>query len=199
MARPTMVSIVPRLSTAPTSVLVAAARGGDRRAWAELVSRYQGLVRAVAGRFHLQEADVADAVQATWLRALERLDTVQDPERLGGWLTTVAHRECLALISRAGREAPAELEECELGAAEPGPEEAVLAEETRRAVTCVVAALPARRRELIRALFSTAEPSYVEIARSTGVPVGSIGPTRQRALDTLRSELLRAGHRSFVA
>ena len=59
--------------------------------------------------------------------------------------------------------------------------------------SCALAELPARRRELLRALFFVAEPNYAEISREMGLPVGSIGPTRQRMLRTLRGGLERAG------
>ena len=72
--------------------LVRAAADGDGRAWGEIVVRYGDLVRATVAGFRLQQADAADAVQNTWLRALERIGTVREPERLGGWLTTVARR-----------------------------------------------------------------------------------------------------------
>jgi DNA-directed RNA polymerase specialized sigma24 family protein len=68
------------------------------------MARYQTMVRAVAGSFRMQEADAADAVQNTWLRALERLHTVREPERLGGWAEDHGRRECLSLLSAAGRE-----------------------------------------------------------------------------------------------
>jgi DNA-directed RNA polymerase specialized sigma24 family protein len=96
--------------------LVQAASNGDRTAWAEIVRRYGDLVRATVARFRLQQADAADATQNTWLRAVERIGTVREPERLGGWLATTAARECLAVLrsrstrsssrSRAPRPAP---------------------------------------------------------------------------------------------
>ena len=114
------------------TLLVRAAHDRERGAWEELVARYQGLVRAVVGSFRLQEADVADAVQNTWLRALERLDTVRDPQCLGGWLATVARRECLALLARASRESAMELDDLAPAGLESGPEAAVVAADTGR-------------------------------------------------------------------
>ena len=58
-----------------------AGRGGAAagpQAWDELMRRYGGLVKAVVRRYRLQEADAADAVQGTWCRAVEQLDTVRD-------------------------------------------------------------------------------------------------------------------------
>jgi DNA-directed RNA polymerase specialized sigma24 family protein len=68
----------------------------------------------------------------------------------------------------------------------------VLAEEARRAVARAVTQLPLKRRELVRLLFSAAEPNYAEVSRLVGLPIGSIGPTRQRALKTLRCGLARS-------
>ncbi len=72
------------------------------------MARYGGMVRGVVASFRLQEADAADAVQMTWLRAFERLDSVRNPDRLGGWLATIANRECLALLRQARWETPDE-------------------------------------------------------------------------------------------
>ncbi len=177
--------------SATTAELVRAARDRQPGAWRELVSRYEGLVRGVVGSYRLQEADAADAVQNTWLRAFQRLDTLRDVNSLGGWLTTVARRECLALLARSRREAPAEIGEAHLVSGEPEPEAVVLAEEARRAVARAVSELPVKRRELVRVLFSTNRPNYAEVSRLVGLPVGSIGPTRQRTLRTLRCGLAR--------
>ncbi|TWF75877.1 RNA polymerase sigma factor (sigma-70 family) [Pseudonocardia hierapolitana] len=189
-----MVSPDPVTTAAPsTGQLVRDACDRRPGAWSELASRYEGLVRAVVGSYRLQEADFADAVQNTWLRALERLHTVRDPDSLGGWLTTVARRECLALLARSRREAPTGVAEDQLVVEEPGPLAMVLAEEARRAVAHAVTELPVKPRALVSALFSTPEPNYAEVSRQMGLPIGSIGPTRQRALRTLRCGLARAG------
>jgi RNA polymerase sigma factor (sigma-70 family) len=176
-----------------TAQLVRDACDRQPGAWRELASRYEGLVRAVVGSYRLQEADFADAVQNTWLRALERLHTVRDPDSLGGWLTTVARRECLALLARSRRESPTGVTDDQLVVQDPGPEAVVLAEEARRAVAHAVTELPVKPRELVSVLFSTPEPNYAEVSRLMGLPIGSIGPTRQRALRTLRYGLVRAG------
>lgn len=182
----------PHLSTT-TGQLVRAACDHEPAAWTELVARYQGLVRAVVGSFRLQDADAADAVQNTWVRALERLDSLREADRLGGWLSTVARRECLALLARSGREMPSELDRMDLTGADPGPEAVVLAAEARRAVSCAVADLPPRRRDLVHALFYRPERNYADVAAVMGMPVGSIGPTRQRTLRMLESGLVGAG------
>ncbi len=185
----------PRPDEAGTEVaeLVAAARRGEPRAWDELIGRYGGLVRAVVGRYRLQPADAADAVQNTWCKAVEQLAAVRDPERLGAWLTTTANRECLALIRRARREWPDDKAVEARPATGPGPEAVVLAAEVAGVIGTAVEALEPRRRRLVYELFYLPERDYASVSRSTGMPVGSIGPTRGRLLVSLRSRLQQAG------
>src|SRR5579862_4969584 len=80
-----------------------AAAGGDAKAWDCLVERFNNLVWAVARSHRLSSADAADVSQTTWLRLVENLDRIQQPERLGAWLATTARRESLAAIRRGGR------------------------------------------------------------------------------------------------
>lgn len=59
----------------------------------------------------------------------------------------------------------------------------------QRVVDAAVAALSPRRRTLLQALFVNEPRPYVDIAWTMGVPVGSLGPTRARALTELRRML----------
>jgi DNA-directed RNA polymerase specialized sigma24 family protein len=59
-------------------------------------------------------------------------------------------------------------------------------------VRTALAALPPRQRTLLRLLHSESAPSYEAIGSALGMPVGSIGPTRGRALERLRRELQHA-------
>lgn len=49
--------------------------------------------------------------------------------------------------------------------------------------------LSARSRILINALYYHPCGSYADVARHTGMPIGSIGPTRLRTLRCLRTSL----------
>jgi RNA polymerase sigma factor (sigma-70 family) len=173
--------------------LVAAAGAGDQRSWGEIVDRYGGMVRAVAASFRLTEADAADAAQNTWLRAVERLHTVREPERFGGWLKTTARRECLALTSGARREQPDDTFTEHLVETAPGPETLFLRAEASAAVRTAVDGLTGRRRRLVDALFYQPVGDYAVASRTAGMPVGSIGPTRARILQVLRCDLEQSG------
>jgi RNA polymerase sigma factor (sigma-70 family) len=181
------------LASLSTAELVAAACAHDPRAWEEIVRRYGRMVRSVARSFRLSESDTADVLQSTWLRAVERLTTLREPDRLGGWLATTAHRECLAILRRSSRETADGLLVGDLATTAAGPETTVLAREVRGAVRRAVAELPLRRRVLVEALFGDPDARYADVARALDLPAGSIGPTRQRVLCGLRRTLERDG------
>jgi RNA polymerase sigma factor (sigma-70 family) len=132
-------------------------------------------------------ADTADAIQNTWLRLFERAATIRNPDMLGGWVT--ARRECLALIHRQRAELPLATIDSGLPAPDPTPEAAVITAEAQRHVRLATDRLSDRQRTLIDALYYHPVGSYADVRRHTGMPIGSIGPTHQRAIRCLRHRL----------
>jgi RNA polymerase sigma factor (sigma-70 family) len=175
---------------AEVAALVHAAADGDRAAWNALVDRYNGLVWSVARSYRLSSADASDVVQTTWLRLVEHLGRLQDPERVGAWLATTARRECLRTLRHSARtvavEAPPE------PVTEPQPDAALLVQERDRALWQAFGGLSERCQALLRLLVADPPPSYEEVSAALDMPIGSIGPTRQRCLDRLRG--LAEGH-----
>jgi RNA polymerase sigma factor (sigma-70 family) len=180
---------------APVAPLVAAAASGDSSAWDTLVERFSGLLWATARSHRLDTADAADVVQTSWLRLLENLDRIQDPERLGGWLATVARRECLLVLRRSDREPPVPADEAfDRVPDQRAPLDAgLLADERDAALWQVFEQLPDPCRRLLRVLVSDPPPAYAEVAAALDMPIGSIGPTRARCLGKLRTLALANG------
>jgi RNA polymerase sigma factor (sigma-70 family) len=145
-------------------------------------------LRAVAYRMLGSLHEAEDAVQETWVRLLRGIQTVREPNAIGGWLATTARHESLRLRERAAREKPTGDELAFDAADQTGEEvEAQLDAALRQAaVLRAVDTLPPRHRALVRALFAESEPSYREIADRLDMPIGSIGPIRQRCLTQLR-------------
>ncbi len=163
---------------------------GDAMAWEEILCRYGTLVSATVRSFRLQDADALDAMQMTWLRLAENAHRVQWSERLAGWLTTTARRECLRILRQAKRAAVPVDTMVEL-VADPsaGPEQSLVDVDEARTLWKLVEELSPRQRALLRALFTDHPRPYTEIARAVGIPTGAIGPTRARALRQLRRRL----------
>ena len=68
-------------------------------------------------------------------------------------------------------------------------EQAMLDSERARQLWRAFGALSARCQQLLRVLMATPPPSYAEVAAALDMPVGSIGPSRARCLDSLRQML----------
>lgn len=167
-------------------------RAGDAFAWRELIDRYEPLLRQIARQYRLSSQETDDAVQITWLRCLEHIHQLAHADRLRGWLATICRRECLRLATRGRREVP-------LGEAtvtviidskqedqDPSIEAARRDDNAR--LNRAIAALPDRQRSVLLELLGREGYSYLDISRRLGLPVGSIGPTWQRALTRLRRD-----------
>ncbi|WP_018656929.1 RNA polymerase sigma factor [Actinomadura flavalba] len=170
------------LEQADPGDLVRRARRDDEDAWNALVTRYSELLWAVARSCRLGDADCADVVQITWLRLIERLDTLHTPEHVGGWLCTTARRESLRLAAARGLP-PIQ----DVPAAAASPHDIVAARESVCAVATALRRLGRPCRNLLRVLALTSR--YSEVAAALGMPTGSVGPSRARCLAALRREL----------
>lgn len=173
------------------TTLLAAAGRNDQSAWEELVARFTSYLWAIARSSGLDRATAGDAVQTTWLRLVDNLDHISDPERLPGWLGTTMRRECLHLTRRAGRETPTADDWWldALPSTDPPPDAALLTAERDRALWAAFELLSAPCKRLLRVLTASPPPTYAAVAEALELPVGSIGPTRQRCLARLRTLL----------
>jgi RNA polymerase sigma factor (sigma-70 family) len=174
--------------------LVVAAGVGDRRAWDALVERFASTVWAIARAHRLSAADAADVSQTTWLRLVEHLDRLQQPERVGAWLATTARHESLRVLRLAGRQVPSGDDFDALPATTSAPPDRdLLARERDGIVIALVDQLPLRSRLLLRLLSADSPLSYRDISEALAMPIGSIGPTRARALEDLRRRAVLSG------
>src|SRR5829696_773019 len=88
------------------TALVAGASRGDAAAWNAIVVRFSSLLWGVARSHRLAQEDAADVVQNTWLRLVDHLDDIREPEALAGWLATTVRYESLTKLRRRAREVP---------------------------------------------------------------------------------------------
>jgi RNA polymerase sigma factor (sigma-70 family) len=181
----------------PVPGWVKAAAAGDQRAWELLVDRFGGLVWAICREHRLSDSDAADTVQLTWLRLLENLGRIRDPQRLAGWLATTCRRECLAVLRQSRMTVPTAAESLDLAMGGSGAaDQDVLATEQRAILWQAFARLSDWCQQILRALILDAEdgpPSYQLVAAQLQTPVGGLGPTRARCLSQLRKLLDSSG------
>lgn len=174
-----------------SAALLRAAAGGDASAWNALTARYAKLVWSVARSFRLDAADAADVSQTTWLRLVENLDRIKDPERIGAWLATTARRESLRTLRLAAREHVAgddvvfDVPDLD----EPAVDSRLLLAERDGALWRAFSQLGDRCQLLLRLLAADPPAPYREVSDVLDMPLGAIGPTRARCLDRLRKIL----------
>ena len=133
------------------------------------------------------------------LRLVDQLDRVRDPAALPGWLATTARRECLrVLCATQGPRATMYALDVETLADERAgvADQGLLAAERHAALREAFDQLPPNGKQLISLLIADPPLPYADISARLGIPVGSIGPTRARALAQLRET---AALRSFIA
>ncbi|NJP93496.1 sigma-70 family RNA polymerase sigma factor [Nonomuraea sp. FMUSA5-5] len=160
--------------------LLTAAADGDRSAWDELESRFGPRMWAVARACGLSPADAADAVQGTWLRLLQHLRSIRDPGAVGGWLVTTVRREAFLLLRKdlpvvSSSEAVTEVD----------PAAVVLEADDRQLLWKTVSTLNEPCRSLLQLV--ALDLGNRQVASRLGMPAGSVGPTKARCLEKLRT------------
>ena len=175
--------------------LVRCAAEGDSDAWNQLVERFAGMVWAVTRSYRLNASDAADVSQTTWLRLVQHLDRIEQPERVGAWLAITARHEALRVARQASRQLPIGDHIIIDLVAEDGVsnDDALLANERARELWALVMRLPARCQLILRLLTADPPLSYRDLGEALDMPIGSIGPTRARCLEHLRKIASSAG------
>jgi RNA polymerase sigma factor (sigma-70 family) len=176
--------------------LVSRIRARDESVWRDMSGQYEPLLRSIARQSRLSPEDTDDIVQLTWLRCLEHLDQLTDPEKLGGWLATICRRECIRLATKGRRELPLggpDLARLIGADHDDDPYVKVVVHDQHNRLHHAISALPERQKMLLIELLRQEGQSYLDLSRRLGLPVGSIGPTRQRAVTRLRLDPRLAG------
>lgn len=177
---------LPRV-TDEDSVLVERTRGGDLRAFEELVDRHRAVVFRVAARV-VGPDDADDVSQDSLLRAFNRLDSFRGEGSFRSWLLQIVHNTALNTLSRrvpepvGGDEEPDQ----EMSSDDHRREPAGRLEERERAERLELklrGLRPEHRTVLV--LRDLEGLPYEEIAEVTGSPLGSVKGRLHRARNEL--------------
>ena len=164
--------------------LLRACRNGDRKAWQTLLDRYERLVYSIPLNFGLSHSDADDVAQSTFAALVRGLASIEDEDRLGAWLATVARRNTWRLVERRRREPTIADDQLDRISTE---DSGIARADALQWVHQGLANMDERCRRLLIALyFAEHSPAYSTVADELGMAVGSIGPTRARCLDKLR-------------
>jgi RNA polymerase sigma factor (sigma-70 family) len=166
-------------------------------AWEQLIARYKRLVYAVPRRSGLDEDLAAEVFQTVFVKLLERINHIEQPERISAWLVTTARRETWRTSKReraasaaVSLDADDEDEQSDISDDAPTLDELVLRFEEAQIIRTAIGSLGERCRALITLLFyHPNSPSYAQIGAALGVKEGSIGQIRARCLQKLLNVL----------
>lgn len=144
--------------------------------------------------------DAQDMVQEACLRALTFFDGFHGEDGRG-WLLTIVRNTCYDWLRKHRRLATAMDAEWEVESAPdrmPGPEALQLRQADQRLVKEGIEKLPAEYREAL-VLRELEGMSYKQIARVSGVPIGTVMSRLARARKRLEQEIRRVAQASWPA
>lgn len=169
------------------ALMLRVAREADEVAFAALFAHFAPRIKAFLMKSGAPAALAEDCAQDV-MATVWRKSAMFDPARASAatWIFTIARNRRIDILRRDARAEPEDLP----WGPEPEPDAAdalALQQETNR-LGVALASLPLAQRELIeRAYFS--DQSHGEIARITGLPLGTIKSRIRLALEKLRQAM----------
>jgi RNA polymerase sigma-70 factor (ECF subfamily) len=128
--------------------LVERFRAGERRAFDELVRRYQKPIFFLARRYVRNDADAADVAQKTFVRAFRGIDGFRGQSTVRTWIYKIAINQSLNHLRDHRREEPTEIGPNTLTTTATGPMR-VIAREDARQLRDAIASLPPKQRMVL--------------------------------------------------
>lgn len=193
---PAHVSRITRTSVQPDEQrLIAAAKAGDRRAYAQLLGRHQAVAFRAAYLISGSAVDAEDATQEACVKAWLALERFRPTAPFRPWLVQIAINEARNRHRGAGRRAGLALrlsgDPAGLGVA-PSAEAEALAAEQRARLTAALATLREADQLVIAARYLLGL-SETDAAIALGLRPGTVKSRLSRALGRLRAQLEQTG------
>lgn len=164
---------------------------GDGQAFAALVQETTGSVRTVVRQYVRSTEDVNDLVQEVYLRALQRLHTLEDPARFRFWLYAIARNAGLDHVRQARRRPVSAVEDelVEPRDVDPGPEQLAEVRELSERVRSSAARLNPRDSTLL-AMVTQLGFTPTDVAGALGMSHTAAKVAVHRARQRLRNAML---------
>ncbi|MCG8373300.1 MAG: RNA polymerase sigma factor [Balneolales bacterium] len=84
--------------------------GGNHQAFNKLVNNWQTRIHHFAYRYFANDDDAAEITQKTFIKAYQKIGSLDDASKFGSWLYRIANNLCLDELKRAGRKKSTSLE-----------------------------------------------------------------------------------------
>ena len=167
--------------------------GKNEEAFGVLMSRYQPKLLRYGRKFLSREAPIEDAVQETFIKTYENIQSFDTTRAFSPWIYRIAHNAFVNVL-RSDSRAPfiaIDLDTVSSHAAfeiDPAADEE--REQARSTVEHGLRALTPAYREVI-ILYHIEQLSYQEIADVLRVPIGTVGIRLHRAREALKKHVER--------
>ncbi len=182
---------MPREPTRDTTELVAAAKGGDREAFDELVRVTHADTYTLAYRLTGDEEDARDVVQEAYLRAYRGLNRFRGDAQFSTWMYRITANCAATHLGRRARHRHDELEEAEAVAdtrPDHDPQLRADADDLRGRLRVALDALPPRLRAVV-VLRDVYDMPHESIAAELGISESAAKVRLHRARNKLREQL----------
>ncbi len=165
---------MPVVAAEKENLPVSQARVGNAQAWDALFKRYQLPLYVYVFQMVHNEQSSLDVVQETFINAVRYIESLNDDEKFGSWLSGIAHQKCIQLWRRGGREKDAHAELLQAAEEfEADPAELLIRREEHGEFMSLLEKLPPNQRETL-ALYFIEQFSLEEIADITSTPIGTV-------------------------
>jgi len=173
------------MSDLSDAALLTRFRAGDETALDALCARYEGVLFQFLIGMLRDHHKAEDALQETFVRALEKLDGV-DPDHLRGWLFTVAYHQAMLLRRRAkSRPSDPLAELADLVGRDRDPSQQAALHDDARRLKRLLDRLPPAQREVIRQRIYEGK-RFREIAADLKCPLNTTLARMHEGLKKLR-------------
>ena len=173
------------------AALVAQARDGDQKAWAEIYTQFAPGIFRFCRRAMPSREDAEDAASEVFLKLRSKLDQYDPSRPFNAWLYRVAANHCWDMLRRRRVRQDLEtgdIETIPLEHPDPGQLERLIAQNTHEKVRNALEQLPGRTRMALTLRYYS-DMSYDEIAETLGVRRAFVGVLLLRARHQLRRVL----------
>jgi RNA polymerase sigma-70 factor (ECF subfamily) len=173
------------------------ARGGDRRAFAELVDLYKDKIFYLAYRMLSNRQEAEDAVQETFMRVFVNLERYDEAQKFSTWIFRIATNLCIDRLRKRKQtySLDADLPDGDgndwhamLEGNEPTPEKQLVVSETREQVREAIDSLPEKYKSVV-VLRYLHDMSLQEIGDVLDMPVTTVKTRVHRGREFLRGKL----------
>jgi RNA polymerase sigma-70 factor (ECF subfamily) len=178
--------------------LIQACKQGDRRAWDQLIARYEKSVYKFAYTLARNYDDAADIAGQVFVRLFENIHTFRNDSHFTSWLFCIVRNVYVDTCIRAPHRSHLSLDEGmeidgdriarEIVDTAPTPEQQSIEHEKQQLLEKAIRHLPGYQRRMME-MYHAEGRSYEEIARETGLSLGTVKSRLSRARHMLRERL----------